>query len=70
MSFDLNLIRSAVTVLSLLAFAGICVWAWGRARRQRFDEAATYVATTTAAVSAMTRHLEAITALARDALAP
>ena len=37
---DLNLLRSIVTVLSFLAFAGIVVWAWSRSRRARFDEAA------------------------------
>jgi cytochrome c oxidase cbb3-type subunit IV len=40
MDVDLNLIRSAVTLLSLLLFAGIWAWAWGRARRERFEEAA------------------------------
>ncbi len=40
MEFDLNLIRSAVTLLSLLLFAGIWAWAFGRTRRDRFDEAA------------------------------
>jgi len=40
MDFDLNLIRSAVTVLSLLLFVGICARAWSRARRASFDEAA------------------------------
>lgn len=37
---DINLIRSIVTVLSLLAFAGIVWWAYGPSRRARFDEAA------------------------------
>jgi cytochrome c oxidase cbb3-type subunit 4 len=40
MDFDLNLIRSAVTLLSLLVFAGIWAWAWSRGRRERFDDAA------------------------------
>ena len=40
MDFDLNLIRSAVTVLSLLLFVGICARAWSRSRRAQFDEAA------------------------------
>ena len=37
---DINLIRSIVTVLSLLAFAGIVWWAYGSSRKARFDEAA------------------------------
>lgn len=32
--------RSAVTVVGLLAFVGIAVWAWQRSRREAFDEAA------------------------------
>ena len=37
---DINLIRILVTVLSLAAFAGIVWWAYGSARKQRFEEAA------------------------------
>ena len=37
---ELNLLRSAVTVVSLLAFLGIVAWAWSRRNRARFDEAA------------------------------
>ncbi len=37
---DLNLIRGLVTLASLLAFAGIVAWAWSRANRERFEEAA------------------------------
>ena len=37
---DLNLIRSLVTVAALGAFLGIVWWAWGAARKARFDEAA------------------------------
>ena len=37
---DINLIRSLVTVLSLLAFAGIVWWAYSPQSKQRFDEAA------------------------------
>jgi cytochrome c oxidase cbb3-type subunit IV len=40
MSFDLNSLRAAVTVLSFLAFVGIVVWAWSRRNRGAFDEAA------------------------------
>jgi cytochrome c oxidase cbb3-type subunit IV len=37
---DVNDLRAAVTVLSLLAFIGIVVWAWSRSNRSRFCEAA------------------------------
>lgn len=37
---DINDLRSIVTVLSLLTFLGIVVWAWSRSNRARFDEAA------------------------------
>ncbi len=37
---DINDLRSAVTVLSLLLFVGIIVWTWQRARRDAFEEAA------------------------------
>jgi len=37
---DLNLARSIITVLSLVAFVGIVVWAYGSRRKSRFDEAA------------------------------
>ena len=37
---DVNDLRSAVTVLSLLIFLGIAAWAWSRRNRDRFDEAA------------------------------
>jgi cytochrome c oxidase cbb3-type subunit 4 len=37
---DLNDIRSAVTVLSLLVFLGIVVWTWSSRRRAAFDAAA------------------------------
>jgi cytochrome c oxidase cbb3-type subunit 4 len=37
---DVNDLRSIVTVLSLLAFAGIVAWAFLRRNRDRFDEAA------------------------------
>jgi cytochrome c oxidase cbb3-type subunit IV len=40
MDMDVNDLRSIVTVLSLLAFAGIVAWAYSRANRARFDEAA------------------------------
>jgi cytochrome c oxidase cbb3-type subunit 4 len=37
---DVNLLRIAVTLLSLAAFIGIAVWAWRRDNRARFAEAA------------------------------
>jgi cytochrome c oxidase cbb3-type subunit 4 len=37
---DINDMRSVVTVISLVAFIGITVWAWQRSRREAFDEAA------------------------------
>ncbi len=37
---DINLLRSLITVLSLVTFIGIVVWAFGSGRRGRFDEAA------------------------------
>ena len=37
---DVNDLRSAVTVLSMLVFVGIATWAWQRGQRERFDEAA------------------------------
>jgi cytochrome c oxidase cbb3-type subunit 4 len=37
---DLNDIRSAVTVLSFIAFLGLVAWAWSRSRRDSFDQAA------------------------------
>jgi cytochrome c oxidase cbb3-type subunit 4 len=37
---DINDIRSLVTVVSLLIFAGIMAWTWGPKRRDDFDSAA------------------------------
>ena len=37
---DINDMRSAVTLVSLLLFVGIALWTWQRARREAFDEAA------------------------------
>ena len=28
------------TILAMIAFLGVCVWAWSGKRKQRFDEAA------------------------------
>ncbi|MBS0315832.1 MAG: cbb3-type cytochrome c oxidase subunit 3 [Proteobacteria bacterium] len=40
MNLDVNDVRIAVTVLSMLFFIGICFWAYSRRNRARFDEAA------------------------------
>ena len=37
---DINDMRSAVSVLSLLSFVGIVFWAWSRRNKASFDEAA------------------------------
>jgi cytochrome c oxidase cbb3-type subunit 4 len=37
---DINDMRSIVTVISLLAFVGILVWAWSKKNQADFDEAA------------------------------
>ncbi len=37
---DINDLRSVVTVVSMIAFLGIVVWAWSRNNRAGFDEAA------------------------------
>jgi cytochrome c oxidase cbb3-type subunit IV len=37
---DINDLRSIVTVVSLLTFVGIVVWAWSKRNKDNFDEAA------------------------------
>jgi len=37
---DLNLVRAVITVVSLVLFVGIWVWAWRSSNRAQFDEAA------------------------------
>jgi cytochrome c oxidase cbb3-type subunit 4 len=37
---DINDLRSIVTVVSLLTFIGIVVWAWSKRNQSSFDEAA------------------------------
>ncbi len=37
---DINDLRSIVTVVSLLTFVGIVVWAWSKRNKPNFDEAA------------------------------
>ncbi|WP_085317854.1 cbb3-type cytochrome oxidase subunit 3 [Derxia lacustris] len=36
---ELNVLRSAATVMSFLVFVGIVVWAWNGRNRADFDEA-------------------------------
>ena len=40
MNIDINDLRIAATVVSLLLFLGICGWAWARHNRDTFDAAA------------------------------
>lgn len=40
MEFDVNTLRSATTVVSLLLFLGLMVWVMDRRRRAGYDEAA------------------------------
>jgi cytochrome c oxidase cbb3-type subunit IV len=37
---DINDLRGIVTVVSLLTFVGIVVWAWSKRNQAAFDEAA------------------------------
>jgi cytochrome c oxidase cbb3-type subunit IV len=37
---DVTILRIVATVASFVTFVGIWVWAWSRARRGQFDEAA------------------------------
>lgn len=37
---DINDLRGVTTVLLLIAFIGICFWAWSKHQRKPFDEAA------------------------------
>ena len=37
---DVNVLRIGVTLLSLVLFVGIVVWAWSRRNQAAFDEAA------------------------------
>jgi cytochrome c oxidase cbb3-type subunit 4 len=55
---DINDLRSAVTVISLLLFLGLVGWAWDRRRRAAFDEAARLPFLEEDAVSAGTRAQE------------
>ncbi len=37
---DLNLLRSLSPIFVMIAFAGVCWWAYNPKRRKQFDEAA------------------------------
>lgn len=37
---DINTLRGLGTVFALIAFLGICYWAYSARNKQRFDEAA------------------------------
>lgn len=40
---DLNTLRALLTLLSLLSFVGIALWAYSSARKPRFEDAAQLV---------------------------
>lgn len=40
LNMDVNTLRIAVTVLSLISFIGIVLWAWSRSNAAGFAEAA------------------------------
>lgn len=37
---DINLFRGVITAVLLVAFVGLCIWAWSSKRRKHFEEAA------------------------------
>ena len=37
---DINLLRSIVTVVTMVTFVGIVIWAWSGRNKARFEEAA------------------------------
>ena len=37
---DLTTMRIVVTLLSMVIFVGICIWAYARSNQSRFEEAA------------------------------
>ncbi|MCP5160532.1 MAG: cbb3-type cytochrome c oxidase subunit 3 [Hahellaceae bacterium] len=37
---DINTLRGISTILVMIAFTGVCWWAFGGRRKQRFDDAA------------------------------
>lgn len=40
MNIDINIVRGVITLLLLLSFIGLCIWAYSRNRKTAFDEAA------------------------------
>ncbi|OYT88463.1 MAG: CcoQ/FixQ family Cbb3-type cytochrome c oxidase assembly chaperone [Burkholderiales bacterium PBB6] len=40
MDFDINVMRSVVTLVSLVLFLGLMLWTWSRKRKDFFDDAA------------------------------
>jgi cytochrome c oxidase cbb3-type subunit 4 len=40
MSVDINLVRGLLTLLLLVAFIGLCLWAYSRKQEKSFNEAA------------------------------
>jgi len=38
--FDVNIIRSILTVVIFIAFIAICIWAYSKGRKKEFEEAA------------------------------
>lgn len=37
---DINTLRGIFTAMALIAFIGVCIWAWSKKRKRSFDEAA------------------------------
>lgn len=37
---DMNTLRGVATVMALIAFIGVVIWAWSKRRKSAFDEAA------------------------------
>jgi len=37
---DLTVFRTVMLVLLVIAFCGVCIWAWSKKRKRRFQEAA------------------------------
>ncbi len=40
MQFDINILRSAATVVSLITFIGIVIWAWSARNQADFERSA------------------------------